>query len=130
MTAVGKNHKFKEWLIDEMNRREWSQADLARYSDLNRAVINKLLNGQSMPRPSTLEGIARAFRTPVEKVFRIAGLLPEISETDGFNEEVLHNINQIQDPKRKSTALLLIKALIQEEETEKVKNDRRKSSED
>ncbi|MCB0117580.1 MAG: helix-turn-helix transcriptional regulator [Anaerolineales bacterium] len=113
-----------------MNRREWSQADLARYSDLNRAVINKLLNGQSMPRPSTLEGIARAFRTPVEKVFRIAGLLPEISETDGFNEEVLHNINQIQDPKRKSTALLLIKALIQEEETEKVKNDRRKSSED
>jgi len=119
MTTVGKNHKFKEWLLEEMSKREWSQADLARYANLNRAVINKLLNGQSTPRPATLESIARAFKTPVERVYRIAGLLPEVSESEGFVEEIVHHINQIQNPKRKSTALLLIKALIAEEQEEK-----------
>ncbi|HNK63800.1 MAG TPA: helix-turn-helix transcriptional regulator [Anaerolineales bacterium] len=102
-----------------MSKREWSQADLARYADLNRAVINKLLNGQSTPHPATLESIARAFKTPVERVYRIAGLLPEVSESEGFVEEIVHHINQIQNPKRKSTALLLIKALIAEEQEEK-----------
>jgi len=116
--TVGNNHKFKEWLLEEMGKREWSQADLARYADLNRAVINKLLNGQSTPRPATLESIARAFKTPVEKVYRIAGLLPEVPEAEGFIEEIIHNIKRIQNPKRKSTALLLIKALIVEEEEE------------
>ncbi len=118
MAAVGKNHRFKEWLLEEMGKREWSQADLARYADLNRAVINKLLNGQSTPSPATLRSIARAFKTPAERIYRIAGLLPEVSESEGFIEEIIHHVNQIQNPKRKSTALLLIKALIVEEEEE------------
>ena len=120
MVSVGKHQKFKEWLLKEMGKREWSQADLARYADLNRAVINKLLNGHSSaPRPSTLISIARALKLPAEKVFRTAGLLPEVDESEEFLEEALHNLNQIQDPKRKSTALSLIKALLNEENEEK-----------
>ena len=120
MVPVGKHQQFKEWLLKEMGKREWSQADLARYADLNRAIINKLLNGQSnTPRPSTLIAIARALKLPVEKVFRIAGLLPEVDKDDEFIEEALHNLAQIQDPKRKSTAISLIKALLNEEMEEK-----------
>ena len=113
---MGKNHKFNDWLMREMSKREWSQSDLARSSELNRAVINKLLNGQTLPRPATLEAIARAFKIPVEQVFRVAGLLPEIPEHESFLEEVMHHIRQIQDPQRKSTLLLLVKALYSEEE--------------
>ncbi len=119
MAAVGKDHKFNDWLLREMSKRGWSQSDLARSSELNRAVINKLLNGQSLPRPSTLEAISRALKVPVEQVFRVAGLLPDIPETDGYLEEVIHHIRQIQDPQRKATLLLLIKALYSEEEQEK-----------
>lgn len=105
-----------------MGMRNWSQADLARYANLNRAVINKLLNGKSTtPRHSTLGAIARAFKIPVERVYRIAGLLPEVPVTEDVNEEILHHLKKIQDPKRKSTALLLIRALIGEEEEEKGK---------
>jgi len=118
MVSVGKNHRFKEWLLEEMGKREWSQADLARSSDLNRAVINKLLNGQSSPSPATLEAIARAFKVPVEGVYRLAGLLPSIPEPDSFIEEATHLLGQIKDPKRKATALILIKALVTEEEQE------------
>lgn len=120
MATVGKHNKLKNWLLQEMGKREWSQADLARYAELNRAVINKLLNGRpSTPRPATLEAIARAFKMPVERVYRIAGLLPEVTESEEFIEEALHNLNQIKDPKRKTTALTLIKALIAEEQSGK-----------
>jgi len=121
MVSVGKNHRFKEWLLEEMGQRGWSQSDLARSAELNRAVINKLLNGQSTPSPSTLEGIARAFKMPIEGVYRIAGLLPGVSETDSFVEEAMHLIGQIKNQKRRATALLLIKALVSEEEQERNK---------
>jgi len=122
MASVGSHQRFKDWLLQEMGKREWSQADLARYANLNRAVINKLLNGQSNPRPTTLEAIARAFKIPVESVFRIAGLLPEVSASDGFVEEMLHNIQKIRNPRRKKTALRLIKVLVAEEEEEQKKD--------
>ena len=121
MSSVGNHRKFKDWLLREMSKREWSQADLARAAKLNRAVINKLLNGQSTPRPTTLESIARAFKIPVEGIFRIAGLLPELTEPEGFLEEAIHHIKQIQSPRRRATALTLIKALISDETEEEEK---------
>ena len=120
MIVAGQYQKFKDWLLLEMGKREWSQADLARYADLNRAVINKLHNGHSAtPRHATLEAIARAFKIPVEKVYRVAGLLPEVPENEGVIEEAIHHLSQIQDPKRKSTVLSLIKVLVEEEKEEK-----------
>lgn len=118
MASVGKNHRFKDWLLKEMGNRGWSQSDLARSASLNRAVINKLLNGPTTPRPATLEAIARALKLPVEGVYRMAGLLPEIPEHDSFVEEVTHHARQLRTPHRKSTALLLLKALASEEERE------------
>lgn len=118
MVSVGKNHRFKEWLLKELGRRGWSQSDLARSADLNRAVINKLLNGQSTPSPSTLADIARAFKMPVESVFRTAGLLPNIPESDSFVEESLHLLSQIKNPQRQATTISLIKALVSEEDRE------------
>jgi len=118
MISVGKNHRFKEWLLKEMGQRGWSQSDLARSAELNRAVINKLLNGQSTPSPSTLGSISRAFKMPIESVYRIAGLLPSKPESDSFLEEAMHLMSKIKNPKRQATAILLIKALVTEEEQE------------
>jgi len=118
MNSVGNHRKLQDWLLGEMEKRGWSQSDLARSANLNRAVINKLLNGPSVPRPSTLEALARAFRVPVEGMYRLAGLLPEISEAESFVEEVTHQIRMIQSPQRKTTALNIIKALVSEDEQE------------
>ncbi len=115
---MGTNHKLKQWLLDEMVRREITQADLARLANLNRAVINKLLNGQSNPRPATLESIARAFKIPVESVYRRAGLLPDIPDVDSYIDEITHVARQIQSPQRRSTILLFIRALADEEKQE------------
>jgi transcriptional regulator with XRE-family HTH domain len=57
---------FTQWLQAEMDKRGWSQVDLARTAHVNREVVCKLMNGSSGPQPTTLERIARALAIPVE----------------------------------------------------------------
>jgi transcriptional regulator with XRE-family HTH domain len=118
MFSVGQHLRFSEWLQSELDRRGWSQSDCARSANLNRAVINKLLNGKSKPQPSTLAAIARAFKIPVETIYRAAGLLPPNTDHDDSTQELMHIVKSIQSPQRKATALMLLKALITEEENE------------
>ena len=118
MVDVGKRMDFSEWLQAEIDKRGWSQSDLARSADLNRAVINKLLNGKSHAQPATLEAISRAFRIPIEITYRAAGLLPGNPDNDDSLEEAIHILKSIQSTQRKATAITLLKALIHEEENE------------
>ena len=121
MFSVGQPLRFSEWLQIELDKRDWSQSDCARSANLNRAVINKLLNGKSKPQPSTLLAIARAFKIPIETAYRAAGLLPT-SDSDDATGELIHILKSLQSPQRKATAILLLKALVAEEEHEK-RND-------
>lgn len=118
MRPVGERIYFSEWLQAEMDKRGWSQSDLARYADLNRAVINKLLNGKSHPQPPTLEAISRALKMPLETTYRAAGLLPTAIDNDDAMEEAMYIFKSIQSTQRRATALALLKALITEEENE------------
>jgi len=96
MFLVGQSLRFAEWLQSEMNKRGWSQSDCARAANLNRAVINKLLNGKSKPQPFTLVAISRAFKIPVETTYRAAGLLPPSVDGDDTTEELIHIFKSIQ----------------------------------
>ncbi|MGE5378676.1 MAG: helix-turn-helix domain-containing protein [Bacteroidota bacterium] len=118
MAIVGERIYFSEWLQNEMNKRGWSQSDLARAADLNRAVINKLLNGKSHPQPATLEAISRALKIPIETTYRAAGLLPVNSDNDETVDEAIYVLKSIHSAQRKATAVALLKALIAEEENE------------
>jgi transcriptional regulator with XRE-family HTH domain len=118
MFSVGQNTYFSQWLQAEMDKRGWSQSDCARAADLNRAVINKLLNGRCKPQPATLMAIARAFKIPVEIAYRAAGLLPPNPEFDETTAELLYIFNSIQNPQRKMTVMTFLKALVIEEENE------------
>jgi transcriptional regulator with XRE-family HTH domain len=118
MFLVGQNLRFAEWIEIEMRKRGWSQSDCARACDLNRAVINKLLNGKCKPQPTTLIAIASGFKMPVETAYRAAGLLPPTTDDDDSTQELIHIFKSIQNPQRRSTAIMLLKALVAEEENE------------
>ena len=118
MFLVGQNFHFSEWLQLEIDRRGWSQSDCARACDLNRAVINKLLNGKCKPQPVTLMAIARGFKIPVETTYRAAGLLPPSNDGDDTTHELIHIFKRLQSPQRKATAIMLLKALVAEEENQ------------
>ena len=115
MFLVGQSLRFSEWLQIEMDKRGWSQSDCARACELNRAVINKLLNGKCRPQPATLLAIARGLRIPVETAYRAAGLLPPLPDGDDIAQELIHLFRSIQSPQRKATAIMLLKALVDEE---------------
>jgi transcriptional regulator with XRE-family HTH domain len=112
------DNKFSDWLQSELDKRQWSQAELAYSAGISRAVINKLLNKKTYPQPDTLQAIARALKIPVESIYRVAGLLPEESETEAFIAEIVHKLELIKSPKRRKTALRLLEALIAEETNE------------
>ena len=126
MFLVGQNLRLAEWLQSEIDKRGWSQSDCARACDLNRAVINKLLNGKCKPQPNTLIAIARGFKIPVETAYRAAGLLPPSTDGDDYTQELIHIFKSIQSPQRKATAIMLLKALITEEENEQRNDSHRK----
>ena len=118
MFSVGQNDYFPEWLQAEIDKRGWSQSDCARAADLNRAVINKLLNGKCRPQPPTLIAIAKAFKIPVETAYQAAGLLPPNPSLDESAAEVIFIFNSLQSPQRRSTVVTILRALLLEEENE------------
>jgi transcriptional regulator with XRE-family HTH domain len=118
MFSVGQTMRFTEWLETEIRKRGWSQSECARACDLNRAVINKLLNGKCRPQPVTLMAIARGFKIPVETAYRAAGLLPPSNHDDDVTRELIHIFKSLQSPQRRSTAIMLLKALVAEEENQ------------
>lgn len=118
MFIVGQSLRFAEWLQSELDKRGWSQSDCARACDLNRAVINKLLNGKSKPQPGTLMAIARGFKIPVETAYRAAALLPPSTEGDETTRELIHIFQSLRSPQRRATAIMLMKALVAEEENQ------------
>jgi hypothetical protein len=71
-----------------------------------------------------LIAIARGFKIPVETVYRAAGLLPPNYNGDDTTQELIHLFKRLQNPQRKATAIMLIKALVAEEENEQ-RNDGR-----
>ena len=108
---------FSQWLQREINKRGLTQSALGRAAGLGRAVICKVASGQCQPEPATLQAIAGAFDIPVETIYRAAGLLPALTETETGEtiEEAIHLFRKIKDPGRRETAVQLLRVLAGEE---------------
>jgi len=66
-------HEYKRLIQQGLDERGWKQADLARRGGLHRSLISKILKDErdhlgQMPDDSTMQGIARGFGIPVERV--------------------------------------------------------------
>lgn len=69
---------FAEWLEEEITKRAWRPADLARASGLYQSTVWKVLNRERLAGPEVCQALARALKLPAEVVYRKAGLLPEL----------------------------------------------------
>lgn len=66
-------HEYRRFIQAELDARGWEPADLVRRSGLRRQLVWKILHDErehlgQMPDASTLEGIARGFSIPVDRV--------------------------------------------------------------
>jgi len=88
---------FVDWLQNELNKRNWSQADLARRSGVAPGTISRIMNNSRGVGPELLNLIAIGLRLPPEQVFRAAGLLPEQENDSPRAEEAKFLFQQIPE---------------------------------
>lgn len=88
---------FNDWLLSQLQKHNWSQADLARASGLTRAAISRYMGDSSrIPDEAALRKLAHGLKLPPETVFRAAGTPP----TGFLREEVI--IGRHRDGKLRS----------------------------
>lgn len=100
--------------MQQLQERDWSQADLSRKSNLTRQAIANYIAGR-IPDEKSLRQIARAFKLPPILVFQAAGILPIEPETDAWVEEMKNKITQIKDPTRREMAKKVLDTLVEDE---------------
>jgi transcriptional regulator with XRE-family HTH domain len=81
---------FNDWLLLQLQERDWSQADLARATGLTTAAISKYMQGR-IPDKDSLNKIAHALKLPPKLVFEKAGVIPPETELDETKRELLHS---------------------------------------
>lgn len=64
------------WLVKELERRGWSQRELARRADLSPTSVSAVIAGQRDPTWDFCAAIAKPLEKSPLELFRLAGLLP------------------------------------------------------
>lgn len=78
--------ELTKWVKDQLQKRHWSIRELARQSGLSHSLISQALNDRITISNNFCLSIARAFGVPPEHVFRLAGILPDLPDTQTVNE--------------------------------------------
>ena len=103
--------KFTDWLLEEMNAREWSQADLARRSKLSRTAVSNVLSENRKAGAEFCLSVAVAFGIPPEIAFRRAGLLPPVSPEE-VNTQVMVFLFRQLGPVDQQQAINFVRSLL------------------
>lgn len=96
------NIDFIEWLEAELRKRSWDISELARRSGLYASTFSRILSRERKAGPEACVGIARALGEPPEKVFRLAGLLPDlpVPEDEKLERELIEAVRQLPPDER------------------------------
>lgn len=74
------NTEFTNWLVEELQKRGWTQSEFARRAGITAPTVSRVLSGDNNPGEEFARGVGRAFGMPVESVLRLVGKLPEAVE--------------------------------------------------
>ncbi len=103
--------KFNDWLLEEMKKRGWSQAELARRSGLTRAAISNYVSGQR-PNSVAIDKLAKAFQVSPSMLFEITSITKKVVN-DTWADEMAYKLSLL-DESRKKIADKFIRALLDE----------------
>ena len=91
-----------EWLIERLEEREMTAADLSRKSGISAQQISRLLSGQRGVSEVSLRAISEALNIPPEVAFRVAGFLPPLPERTQAHEQLLFLFDRLNDKDRQT----------------------------
>jgi transcriptional regulator with XRE-family HTH domain len=99
-----------DYLEEELHRRSWRPADLARAAGVPDATISHILNGSRRAGPEVCNAIARALGEPPERIFRLAGLLPGLPAPVEEEREAVRILRGLS-PDLRAVAMRLLRSL-------------------
>lgn len=105
-------NKFNDWINEELAKRNWRQADLARAAGMDTATLNRILSMERRAGPESCQAIAHAFNLPPEEVFRRAGLLPYLPEEDDMIKRITSRLRALLADRRGQTVLSQIETIV------------------
>ena len=73
-------NNFGDWLVEEIEKRDWSKSDLAKAAGISRGTLSNIISGTRGVGEKTLVAIANALDISPTTTFRKAGFLPEEKE--------------------------------------------------
>lgn len=85
--------EFNIWLEAKLKDYGWQPSDLAREDKMGNSTVTRVLNGTRKPGVEFCLTVAKVFREPEEKVLRLAGILPPLS--DLLNDKTITELVEI-----------------------------------
>ena len=87
---------YREWLQEELRRREWRQADFAREVGIDVSMVSRWLNGRR-PDPASLERVAVALGVDLDALLTLAGHRPQSPrDDDPWVAALVAKVRQVQ----------------------------------
>ena len=86
------------WIVDETEKRNWSNNDLAKRAGLSPSHLSMVMSGQRSITYDFCTAIARAFGERPEVMFRMAGLLsPSEGEVSDLSQDELELVESYRE---------------------------------
>lgn len=109
--------ELRAWLSKELEKRHWSQRELARQSGISQPLVSQTLSGDVPPSADFCIKVAQALGEAPEKVLRMAGILPPALEDDPTLAEIQDLVRNLPPSQRKDV-LRYIRFLFQNDKEE------------
>lgn len=103
--------KLGKFIQNELQKRNWTQADLSRIAGMNESVVSNLINGQRRLGITSVVNLAAAFGVTADSLLRAAGLLPSVPESTAEIELLVHRFNQLSDAD-KTTIMRMMEVML------------------
>ena len=87
---------LSDFMNEELNRRSWSQRELARRADLSPTSISEVMAGKRGPGRRFCQAVAKALQVPPERILQAAGIIDPTPTTALFTEltNIAKSLNQ------------------------------------
>ncbi len=117
--------KLTTWLNEKLEYNGWSIRHLAKRLGISHTHAGRIVNGDVKPNAEVCMSIAKVFGEPAEAIFRLADMLPPVSDEDAEIQALLEQWRRLNYEDR-VTAYHYLKSLNDSrEERERILQERR-----
>jgi transcriptional regulator with XRE-family HTH domain len=101
---------FGDWLLKELESRNWSQSDLVKAAGISRGTLSNIISGTRGVGEKSLISIANALNISPITIFRKAGILPDSEEGVAFDDwqHLLKKLSPEEQEEMRQIALMKI----------------------